>query len=131
MWKFVGRSSVSRFFQDSKVFRLLKRLMVQWFVVNWRYLDLVDLFIFCLIQTRRNLGSLVGGGVGGCSPLRFLLIPIFDELKKIVLQWKIVQNYKNSWNSSKSIDIYNIITDLNTRDDILSVMNSERFSSHF
>ena len=47
-----------------------------------------------------------------------------------MLQWKIVQNYKPSWSSSKFIDIYNIIIDLNTRDGILSVMNSERFP-HF
>ena len=38
------------------------------------------------------------------------------------------KSYKTSWNSSKFIDIYNIIIDLDTRDGILPVMNSERFS---
>ena len=63
------------------------------------------------------------------APSRFLLNSIFSELKEIVLKWKIVQNYKTSWNSSKFIDIYNIIIELNTRDDIciLSAMNCERF----
>ena len=59
------------------------------------------------------------------APPRVLLNSIFSELKEIVLKWKIVQNYKTSWNSSKFIDIYNIIIELNTRDDIciLSAMN--------
>ena len=35
--------------------------------------------------------------------------------------------YKTSWNFSKFVDIYNIIIDLDTRDGILIVMNSERF----
>ena len=43
----------------------------------------------------------------------------------MVLKSKIVQNYKTSPNFLKFIDIYNIIIDLNTRDGILSVMNSE------
>ena len=77
------------------------------------------------IQARKNRG-----GWGSCSPphLRFSLTSIFDELKKIVLEWKIVQSYKTSWSSIKFIDIYNIIIDLNTRDVILSVMNSKGFS---
>ena len=29
-----------------------------------------------------------------------------------MLKWNIVQNYKTSWNSSKFIDIYNIIIEL-------------------
>ena len=46
-----------------------------------------------------------GAGRGGCSTsLRFLLNFIFDELKKIVLKWKLVQNRKTGWNSSKFID---------------------------
>ena len=60
------------------------------------------------------------------SPPRFLLTSIFDELKKLVLKWKIAQSYKSKWNSSKLINIYNIIIDI--RDGILSVTNSERFS---
>ena len=32
-----------------------------------------------------------------------------------------LQSYKTSWNSSKFIDIYSIIIDLDTRDGILSV----------
>ena len=44
-------------------------------------------------------------------PPRFLLTSIFDESRKIVLKWKIVQNYKTSWKSSKFIDIYNIRDD--------------------
>ena len=39
-------------------------------------------------------------------------------MKKIVLNWKIVENYKTRWNSSKFADIYNIIIELNTRDGI-------------
>ena len=54
----------------------------------------------------------------------------FSWLKKVVLKSKIVQNYKTSSNFSKFIDIYKIIIDLGTRDGILTVMNSERFS-HF
>ena len=38
--------------------------------------------------------------------------------KKIVLKWKIEQNFKISWNSSKFIDIYNIIIELNARDGV-------------
>ena len=45
-----------------------------------------------------------------------------------MLKWKVVQNYKTSLNSSKFIDIYNIIIVLDTREDILSVMNPESFS---
>ena len=59
-------------------------------------------------------------------PPRFLLTSIFDEPK---IKWKIAQSYKTSWNSSKFIDIYYIIIDLDTRDGILPVMNSERFSN--
>ena len=50
------------------------------------------------------------------------------ELKKIVLKWKIVQNYKTSWNYSRFVDTYNI--DIDTTDGILLVKNCERFS-HF
>ena len=39
-------------------------------------------------------------------PLRFLLTSTFHVLKKRVLKWKIVQNYKTSWNSSKSKHSY-------------------------
>ena len=70
-----------------------------------------------------------GAGEGLQSP-RYLLNSIFYELKKNVLKRKIVQNYKASQNSSKFIDIYNIIIELNIRWYILSVMNCERFS-HF
>ena len=61
----------------------------------------------------------MGGAGGGCRPPSFFLTSIFDELEKIVLKWKIVQNYKTSWNPYKSIDTYNIVIDLDTRDDIL------------
>ena len=71
-----------------------------------------------LNQARRNRG---GWGA------RFLLNSLFHRLKKIELKWKIVQNYITSWNSSKFIDIYNIIIDLDMRDDILSVIHDERF----
>ena len=68
------------------------------------------------VQGRRNRGVRLGAA-------NFY----FWSIEKIVLKWKIVQNYKTSLNSSKFIDIYNIIV-LDTRDDILSVMNPERFS---
>ena len=42
-----------------------------------------------------------------------------------MLKSKIVQNYKTSWNSSKFIDIYNIIIELNTRNDILYTVSIE------
>ena len=70
-----------------------------------------------------------GGGLGRATALpspRFLLNSAFHKLKKIELKWKIVQNYKTSWNSSKFIDIYKIIG-LDTRDGILSVIHDERF----
>ena len=38
---------------------------------------------------------------------------------------KIVENYKTSWNSSKLIDIYNIIVELDARDDILYPVGNE------
>ena len=70
-----------------------------------------------------DLQYLETGGTGGGGgshpppyPSRFLLASIFDELRKIVLKWKIAQNYKTSWNSSKFIDVYSII-DLGTRDE--------------
>ena len=69
------------------------------------------------------------GPGGPAAPPRFLLTSIFDKLKKTVLKQKIVQSYKTSWNSSKFIDIYNIIIDLDTRGGILPVMNSKRFFS--
>ena len=63
------------------------------------------------------------GGVGGGGlqppPPRLVLTSLFDELKIILLKWKIVQNYKTSRNSSKFFNIYNILIDLDTRDDIL------------
>ena len=58
-----------------------------------------------VLQARRNRGDWVG-----CSPpLRFLLNSIFDESKKIVLKWKIVQNHKTSWNSSKFIGFMTLL----------------------
>ena len=79
-----------------------------------------------------------GGGAGGTEatppppppPTRFLLNSIFYELKKIVLKWKVVQNYKTCWNSSKFIDVYNIIIELNSRDQY-PVSNELREISHF
>ena len=76
-------------------------------------------------QVRRNRGW--GGGLG-----RWSLPQIFDKfyflkIEKKVLKWKIIQNYKTSRNSSKFIDIYNIIIDLDMRDGILSVIHDERF----
>ena len=63
----------------------------------------------------------------GCSPQDFGNF-YFWSIEKIALKWKIVQNYKTSLNSSNFLDIYNIVIILATRDDILSVMNPERFS---
>ena len=51
--------------------------------------------------------------LGGLKPHQ-----IIAKFYLIALKWKIVQNYKMSWNSSKFIDIYNIIIELNTRDGI-------------
>ena len=68
------------------------------------------------------------GGRGAAAPQIFANFYFWWIEKKIVLKWKIVQNYKTSWNSSKFIDIYNIAIDLDTRDGVLSVMNPERFS---
>ena len=53
-----------------------------------------------------------GAGREGCSTSpRFLLNSIFDELKKIVLKWKMVQNRKTGWNSSKFIDfVIDVVT---------------------
>ena len=76
------------------------------------------------MQARRNRGGLGGGGL---QPIQIFANFYFWSIEKIVLKWKVVQNYKTSLNSSKFIDIYNIIV-LDTRDDILSVMNPERFS---
>ena len=73
-------------------------------------------------------GGGVGGGGGekeGLSSPRSLRNSILYELKEIMLKWKIVQNYKTSWNSSKFIDICNIINDLDTRDDILYPVSNE------
>ena len=69
------------------------------------------------VQGRRNRGVRLGAA-------NFY----FWSTEKIVLKWKIVQNYKTSLNSSKFIDIYNIITVLDTEDDFLSVMNPKPFS---
>ena len=69
------------------------------------------------VQGRRNRGVRLGAA-------NFY----FWSIEKIVLKWKIVQNYKTSLNSSKFIDIYNIITVLDTEDDFLSVMNPKPFS---
>ena len=66
----------------------------------------------------------------GFSPPRYLPNSIFYELKNLVLKRKIVHNYKASWNSSKFIDIYNIVIELDIRWYILSVMNCMGFS-HF
>ena len=96
------------------------------FITLWykrRYMIYKGLYvvILCITQARRNRG-----GWGGCSPPRFLLNSIFSELKEIVLiKWKIVQNYKASWSSSKFLYIYNIIIELNTRDDILYPVSNE------
>ena len=69
-----------------------------------------------LLLTSHNQAHRNRGAGGNCNSPRFSLSPIFDELKEIVLQWKIVQNYKTSWNSSKFIDIYNIIIVLDTKE---------------
>ena len=69
------------------------------------------------VQGRRNRGVRLGAANFS-----------FWSIEKIVLKWKIVQNYKTSLNSSKFIDIYNIITVLDTEDDFLSVMNPKPFS---
>ena len=69
------------------------------------------------VQGRRNRGVRLGAA-------NFY----FWSIEKIVLKWKIVQNYKTSLHSLKFIKIYNIIIVFDTRDDILSVMNPERFS---
>ena len=66
---------------------------------------------------------------GGAEAGRAAAKSYFWWIEKIVSQWKIVQNYKTSWNSSKFIDVYNISVDLETRDGILSAINSERFSN--
>ena len=65
--------------------------------------------------------------MGAAAPQIFANL-YFWSIEKIVLKWKVVQNYKTSLNSSKFIDIYNIIVVLDTREDILSVMNPEWFS---
>ena len=70
------------------------------------------------------------GGRGAAASQIFANFDFWWTEKKIVLKWKIVQNYKSSWNSSKFIGIYNIVINLDTRDNILSVMNPEWFS-HF
>ena len=64
-----------------------------------------------ILQARKNWGR--GGG-----ELRGLLILLLWTEKKIVSKWKIVQNYKTSWNFSNFIDIYSIIIELSTRDGI-------------
>ena len=69
------------------------------------------------------------GAKGAVAPQIFANF-YFGELKKNSVKGKIVQNYKTTRNSSKFIDIYKIIIDLDTRDSILPVMNSERYS-HF
>ena len=85
-----------------------------------KFFPLLKCFSFTyLFQARRNRGT----GV-------IFAKLCFSLLKKIMLKSKIVHNYKTSWNFSKFIDIYNIIIDLGTRDGILIVINSERFS-HF
>ena len=61
------------------------------------------------------------------SALQWLLLFLFHELKKIAWKWKIMQNYKTNWNSSKIVDIYKILIELQ-RWHILSVMNCEKFS---
>ena len=78
-------------------------------------------------QVHRNRGD--WGGAAAHCPQIFAKF-YFSWLKKVVLKSKIVQNYKTSWNFSKFINIYNIVTDLDTRDGILIVLNSIKFS-HF
>ena len=69
------------------------------------------------------------GGTGGLQPPPQIFPNFyFWSIEKIMLKWKVVQNYKTSLDSSKFIDIYNIIIVLDTREDILSVMNPESFS---
>ena len=53
----------------------------------------------------------IGRGLGGCSspPRRFLLNSIFDELQKTVSKWKIPENHKTSWNSSKFLDFVTLL----------------------
>ena len=77
----------------------------------------------------------VGGRVGGLKPPSTSpphppeILANFYFLwteKKIVLKWKIVKNCKTHWNSSKFIDFYNIIIELNTRGGIYPVSNKLR-----
>ena len=70
-----------------------------------------------------------GGGLEGLQPPPQIFANFhFWSIEKIVLKWKVVKNYKTSLNSPKFIDIYNIIIVFDTREDILSKMNSEWFS---
>ena len=82
------------------------------------------------MQVRRNRRWGEGGLGVAAAPPRFLLNSIFYELKKVLLKWKIVQNYKTSWTYSRFVDTYNIITDIDTTDGVLLVKNCDRFS-HF
>ena len=63
-----------------------------------------------IVQARRNR---VGGswGGGGCSPPPQVFANFyFDELKKIMLKWKTVQNYKTSRNFWKFIDFITLLS---------------------
>ena len=70
--------------------------IVAYKVLSWQ-------IIYRTVETRR--------GLGGCSspPPRFLLNSIFDELQKTVSKWKIPENHKTSWNSSKFLDFVTLL----------------------
>ena len=62
-----------------------------------------------------------GGPGGGCSsspPLIFVKFCFLWIEKNSAKVKNSTKNYKVSWNSSKSIDIYNIIIELDTKDGI-------------
>ena len=61
------------------------------------------------VETGRKGG---GGGAGGGSPQIFANL-YFDELKKIVLNWKTVQNHETSRNFSKFIDFITLLSVIN------------------
>ena len=111
------------FFKSYKACRSLIVRLLLYLSFSTSILHIYIIYIF-YIQAHRNRGE------RGCSPPRFLLPFIFHELKKIVLKWKNSIKLKPSWNSSKVTDISNTAIDLDTRDDILSVIYRER-SSHF
>ena len=61
------------------------------------------------IQTRPVETGAGGEGLGDWSPLQSFAKSYFYQLKKDSVEWKIVQSYKTSWNSSKVIVIYNTL----------------------